>query len=100
MNVWDMAQWVLGGGMGPVAYWLMENVNFLAAIAPAGRKRYVSFGVAILVAWVALGLTFWFRAAMPVTAREWVNLLGMVAFESIVVSQGIHGQKKLNTVKA
>jgi hypothetical protein len=99
MNVWQMAQWVLGGGMGPVAYWLMEHVDFLAAIAPAGRKRYVSFAVATLIAWAALGLTFWFGAAMPATPQEWVNLLGMVAFESIVVSQGIHGQKKLNTVR-
>ncbi len=100
MNVWDMAQWVLGGGMGPVAYYLMENVGFLAAIAPPKRKRYVAFGVAIAVAWLALALTFWFGAPMPATPQEWVNLLGMVAFESIVVSQGIHGERKLNTARA
>ena len=98
MNVWDMAQWVLGGGMGPVAYFLMERVKFLREIDQSSTKRYVSFGVAILVAWVALFVTFWFGADMPVSPQEWVNLLGMVAFESVVVSQSIHGARKLDPV--
>ncbi|MFA5460271.1 MAG: hypothetical protein WC283_03030 [Candidatus Paceibacterota bacterium] len=100
MNVWDMLQWILGGGMGPLAYWLMEHVDFLAAIEPPKRKRYVSFAVAIVVAWAALGLTFWFDPTLPATPQEWVNLFGTVAFEAVVASQAIHGERNLAAKKA
>lgn len=95
MNVWDMLQWVLGGGMGPAAYWLMERVPFLASIAPPAKKRDVSFVVAVLIAWAALGLTFWFDPQLPASPQEWVNLFGAVAFEAVIVSQKIHGVRNL-----
>jgi len=94
MDILQAAQWVLGGGAGALAYFTMEKVSFLAQIAPPSLKRYVSFAVAALWAWLALGVTFWYGAAMPVTAQEWVSLLFAVAFEAVVVSQGIHGEVK------
>jgi hypothetical protein len=95
MNLLQAAQWILEGGMGVVAYFLMEKVPFLAGITPSSTKRYVSFAVAALVAWAALGVTFWFGAAMPATAQEWVNLLFATAFGAVIVSQSIHGETRL-----
>jgi hypothetical protein len=95
MTPLQAAQWILEGGMGVVAYFLMEKVSFLAGITPSSTKRYVSFAVAALVAWAALGVTFWYGATMPATAQEWASLLFATAFWAVVVSQGIHGKAKL-----
>ena len=94
MNLWDAAQWVLGGGAGPAVYWLVNNVAVLSELAPR-HKRFVSLALAAAVAWVALGVTLWMGAPLPATPQEWVNKLFAVAFAAIVASQGIHGQREL-----
>ncbi len=94
MNLWDAAQWVLGGGVGPVVYWLMDNIGELALLPPR-TKRFVSLGLAIVIAWAALGVTLWMGAPIPVTPQEWVNKLFAVAFAAVIASQGIHGQRDL-----
>ena len=98
MSLWDAAQWVLGGGMGPLVYWLMNHVSFLIKVEPKAAKRWVSFAVAAIVAWGALGITLWMGAPMPVTPQEWVNKLFAVAFAAVVASQGIHGQRDLDVI--
>jgi uncharacterized membrane protein len=94
MNLWDAAQWILGGGCGPLVYWLMENVYGLSMLEPKA-KRFVSLGLACVVSWGAFFLTLWMGAEVPTTPQEWVNKLFAVAFAAIVASQGIHGVQKL-----
>jgi hypothetical protein len=93
-NLWDAAQWVLGGGAGPLVYWVMNEFEALVQLQPK-TKRFVSLGMAAVFAWLALGVTLWMGAPIPVTPQEWVNKLFAVAFAAIVASQTLHGQRDL-----
>ena len=44
VNLLDFLSWVLTPGAGVLAYWLMENVPFLANLEPT-VKRFVAFGL-------------------------------------------------------
>ena len=86
---------VAGGGAGVFGYFLMEKVQFLAQLS-SEAKRYVSLGLAALVAMAAFVLAVGFGYVQaPTTAQGWVEALFAVSFIATNLSQVIHGRVKL-----
>lgn len=86
---------VSSGGAGVAAYFLMEKVRLLAALAPE-PKRYVSLALAAVIAMAAfsasVGLGY---APVPSGAQAWGEALFAVAFVATNLGQIIHGRAKL-----
>ena len=85
-----------GGGATVVSYWLMGK-GFLATL-PSEQKRYVSMGLAALlacvafVAAVALGY-----ADEPAGSKAWLEQLFAIAGLAITGGQALHGRLNLHS---
>ena len=96
MTLNETLNWVISsGGAGALAYWLVERVPWLVALAPQA-KRFVSFALTAVLAMLAYVACVVLRHnPMPAEWREWVEVLAFTATTAILVSQGIHGAAKL-----
>ncbi len=95
MELRDVLVFLSTTGAAIAAYWLMENVFFLASLDPA-TKRWAAF---ILTAFIAVAA--WLaQVAMlyqpaPTDWRGWVESLSAVAFAAVGLNQIIHGKVSL-----
>lgn len=92
----DFLKWVLAGGAGAVAYFLMERVPVLMRLE-AEWKRYaalaISAGLACLgfLASVAMGYEL-----QPVDVQAWIESLFAVVAVAVGLSQIIHARLRLS----
>jgi len=94
-NLKDFLVWVLTPGAGVLAYWLMENVQFLVDLE-ARLKRFVAFGLSAVLGILAfLAMVGMGYQAVPVDWRAWVEALFGVAAVAGGLSQILHGLLKL-----
>ncbi len=102
MSLQDGLSWVLGGGAGVVAYYILAQLDVdwpWFHLLRSDYKRYLSFvlaGVfASAVAAIALvgGMVMNYHA--PLAWREWAEVLFEVSFAAIVLSQTWHAAKDL-----
>lgn len=96
ISLQDVLQWVISGGAGVIAYWLMENISYLKNLAPEA-KRYVALAIAIALA--VLG--YFAQVAMgyqvaPQDARGWIEALFAVAGVAGGLSQIVHARLQLS----
>jgi ABC-type dipeptide/oligopeptide/nickel transport system permease subunit len=101
MELKELLAWVIsGGGAGVFAYFLIERIAALKALAPE-PKRYVAIalsGVLAVGAWfIAAAMGY---AAWPVGANAWIEQLFSVATYAFALSQIIHGAAKLPASEA
>ena len=86
---------VTGGGAGTVSYWLMEHVAWLTYLK-AEYKRYVSVALSAFLAMaayaVAVGLSY---QESPGNVQAWLEALFAAASVAVVLSQVVHGRRKL-----
>jgi len=93
MELLVVLTWIIAeGGGGVLAYWLIEHVKRLAALAPE-PKRYVSWVLAGVIAVAAYLLSMVFGGvAVPGEWREWVRVLFAVASGAILAGQTAHAR--------
>ncbi len=93
-NLKELLAWVAGGpGAGVLAYWLLEHVGALKALAPEA-KRYVAFalsgGLAAL-AWY-LSVVCGFVPAPEPTVVGWLDALVGVILLAVTTNQVTHAR--------
>lgn len=95
VGLMEVLKWLISGGSGAVAYWLMEKVKALAALEPE-PKRYVSLAisgaVAVLAFLAQVGMGY---QAAPLDARAWIETLFAVVGVAMGIGQILHGALKL-----
>lgn len=85
-----------GGGAAVVSYWLMGK-GFLATL-PSEQKRYVSMGLAALVACAAFVATVALGYAdEPTGSKAWLEQLFAIAGLAITGGQALHGRLQLSS---
>ena len=101
MELSELLSWVIsGGGAAVVAYFLIERVAALKALAPEA-KRYVAIALSAVLAvgaWfcaAAMGYAAW-----PVGANAWIEQLFLIATSAFTLSQIIHGAARLPSSEA
>jgi hypothetical protein len=91
---------VSGGGAAIAAYYAIDNISFLVALAPKS-KRIAAFGIS---AGLAIGAWFIMAAMLyepwPATAYAWIEQLFFIGTSAFALSQMIHGQAKLPNSQA
>ncbi len=96
----DILLWVTTAGAGVLSYWLMEEIEALAALAPK-LKRFVSFGLTGVIALAAWGLQLVMAyVPAPVGWRSWVEAVVAIVAAAIVVAQGVHGARDLSSQRS
>ena len=91
----DALRWVMSGGAGAVAFYLIEKVPALKKLAP-DYKRYVSIGIVLVLvglAWGAILLIGY--SPMPHGWREWIEGWFSVSYIGLVTSLFLHGATSL-----
>ena len=92
----DILLWVTTAGAGVLAYYLMEEVEALKALAPK-VKRFASFGLTGAIALAAWGAQLVMAyVTAPVGWRGWVEAVVAIVAAAIVVAQGVHGVRDLS----
>ncbi len=95
----EILVWVTTAGAGVLAYWLVEEVAWLAQLAPKA-KRFASFGLTAILALAAWGVQLVMAyAETPVGWRAWVEAVVAIVAAAIVVAQGVHGARDLAPVR-
>lgn len=96
----EILVWVTTAGAGVLAYWLIDNVAWLAQLAPRA-KRFAAMaltGAIALAAWgVQLAMAY---VPAPVDWRGWVEAAVAIVAVAFAVSQGIHGARNLSSTRA
>lgn len=84
--------WIMsGGGAGLLAYFVVDKVKWLKALAP-DYKRYVSLLLTALFAMGAWSIGIWVGyVPQPHTTVNWVETSFTVIAVALFVSQGTHG---------
>ena len=89
---------ISGAAGGPISYWLMEKVKWLAGL-PAEYKRYISLAIAAalpVLAWlVVLGMGY---EPAPATWQGWIEQVFYLAgggLLAVLGGQTLHGRLKL-----
>ena len=91
----EILVWVTTAGAGVLAYWLMEEIDWLAQLAPQ-PKRFVSFALTGAIALAAWGVQIVMAYAQaPVGWRGWIEAAIAIAAAAIAVAQGVHGVRDL-----
>lgn len=84
-----------GGGAAVVAYWLLENIPQLVALAPKA-KRIVSLALAATIAMLAYGAAVGLSyTEAPVNVQALIEALFAIAFLAVGGGQALHGLRKL-----
>ena len=96
MELSEFLTWLVnGGGAGIVAYWLMDNLEFLRGLS-SEWKRYASLGLAAGLAMLAFAAGVWLGYVdAPAGAQGWLEALFSVAALALGISQAWHGRAKL-----
>ena len=95
----EILVWATTAGAGVLAYWLVEEVDWLAKLAPK-TKRFASFGLTAVLALAAWGIQLVMAyVPPPVGWRAWVEAVVAIAAGAIVVAQGVHGARDLAPVR-
>jgi len=95
----EILVWVTTAGAGVLAYWLVEEIEWLARLSPKA-KRFASFGLTAAIALAAWGIQLAMAYVQaPVGWRAWVEAIVSIAAASIVVAQGVHGVRDLPPVR-
>ena len=96
MTLQDFLVWIIsGGGVGIIAYWLMERIGERANLS-AEWKRYLSLLLAALVAVAAYGGSVAIGyEPQPETVAAWIEGVFAVIAVAVGLSQAIHGFTRL-----
>ena len=90
MELRDFLVFLSTTGAAVAAWWLMEQLWFLARLEPPA-KRYAAFGLTAAIAVVAwLAQVAMLYAPAPEGWRSWVESLSAVAFTAVGLNQILH----------
>ena len=93
----SIVQWLLGGGAGIVAFFVIENVlpKIIPGFGdlPSEAKRWISWLISALLAALAYGVAVAMGyVPIPADWRMWIEELIRVILAAIVVAEAIHGR--------
>jgi hypothetical protein len=92
MELQAFLAWVISGGAATGAYFLVEKVKWLAALAPES-KRWAAFGVSALLAMAAYTVAaFCGYEALPGSFLAWVEILFLVGTSSFGLATLLHAK--------
>jgi len=92
----DVLLYLISGGAGTVAYFLMEKVKELREIERPDYKRCFAYGLTgaiAIAAWMALIVLEY--TAMPGSLKGWAEQGFAVLFVALTTNQGLHTALKL-----
>lgn len=95
MELGEFLPWVTTAGAGVAAYWLMEEIEALAELAPQMKRRVACVISAALAMGAYLAMIGMGYAVMPAGARGWIEALFAVATGAFGLSQMVHGERRL-----
>lgn len=92
----QVLKWVLAGGAGAIAYWLIERVPALGKLSKE-MKGYVSLAIAAALASGAfyLGVVMGYESA-PTDVKAWVEAIFSAVMVATVVSKVAHARLQLS----
>lgn len=96
MQLADFLKWIMAAGSGIIAYWMMENIGVLKALAPEW-KRYAALAIAgalaVLGFLASVGIGY---DPVPDGWKAWIETVFAVIAVAIGLSQAIHGRLRLS----